>query len=78
MTEMTEAQAMRGVRILVREIPADFIAMSSLFSASWPTVITEASNVASGSESGSMVALPQPRNSSIILIPRPLPTSSSM
>ena len=75
---MTPAEMISGVRTLTRDIPADFMAMSSLFSAIWPTVITDASRVAKGSDRGSMVALPQPRNSRMILNPRPLPTSSSM
>ncbi|CCZ43659.1 unknown [Bacteroides sp. CAG:545] len=72
------AHIIRGVRTLVNDMPADFMAISSLFSAICPTVITEARSVASGRESGSIVALPHPRNSSIILSPKPLPTSSSI
>lgn len=72
------AHIVRGVSTLVNDMPADFMAISSLFSAICPTVITEARSVASGSESGSIVALPHPRNSSMILSPKPLPTSSSI
>jgi len=43
-----------------------------------PKVIIEASRVARGMARGRIVHIPQNRNSSIILIPRPLPTSSSM
>ena len=68
----------RGAITLAVETPADLMAMSSLFSAIAPIVIIEESTVARGRERGSIVAAPQPRNSSIILSDRPLPTSSSM
>ena len=60
------------------DMPADFIARSSLLSAKLPRVIIEASRVASGRESGRRVHAPHIINSIITLKPRPLPTSSSM
>ena len=68
----------RGIMMRCNEMPAALIASSSLFSPSVPSVIMEASSVASGRESGSSVALPQPRNSRMTFMLRPLPTSSSM
>ncbi len=67
-----------GTRTLWSDMPAALMARSSLFSPSVPSVIIDASRVARGSERGSNVALPQPRNSSITLKLSPLPTSSSM
>ena len=67
-----------GVITLRVEIPAAFMARSSLFSPSWPIVIMEARRVERGSARGRTVQPPQNMNSSIILNPRPLPTSSSI
>ena len=70
--------AISGTITLANEMPADFIAISSLFSAIWPIVITEANRVARGSARGSIVAPPQPINSSITFSPSPFPTNSSI
>ena len=67
-----------GTRTLWSEMPAALIASSSLFSPSVPRVIIDESRVARGSDNGSRVALPQPKNSRITLKLNPLPTSSSM
>ena len=75
---MTTLMAISGAITLWSEIPAALMARSSLFSPRVPIVIMDARSVASGSESGRSVALPQPRNSRITLKLNPLPTSSSM
>lgn len=67
-----------GARILGREIPAAFMARSSLFSPNPPIVIIEEKSVARGNTSGISVAAPQPRNSAITEKLKPLPTSSSI
>ncbi|KAF5028134.1 hypothetical protein DSECCO2_662250 [anaerobic digester metagenome] len=67
-----------GVRILLSEIPAAFIASSSLFSPKLPIVIIEANRVARGSASGIRVAAPHPINSRITAKLSPFPTSSSI
>ena len=67
-----------GMRILLREIPAAFIARSSLLSPILPSVIIDAMRVANGIARGSMVQDPHIRNSSITHRLNPLPTSSSM
>ena len=54
------------------------MASNSLFSPSVPNVIIEARRVAKGRERGSSVTAPHPKNSSITLKLRPLPTSSSI
>ena len=75
---MSSEAAKMGIITLVREMPADLIAMSSLFSAIWPMVMTEPRSVASGRHSGRVVQLPQNMNSMMTLKLKPLPTSSSM
>ena len=75
---MTADAYTNGTSTLRKDIPAALIASSSLFSPSVPRVIMDASRVASGSESGIRVTLPQPRNSNTTLKLNPLPTSSSI
>ena len=75
---MTADAHISGINTLLSDIPAAFIASSSLFSPNVPNVIIEASSVASGSDNGIRVMLPQPRNSSMTFMLRPLPTSSSI
>ena len=77
-TLMTADAHISGINTLLSDIPAAFIASSSLFSPNVPNVIIEASSVASGSDSGIRVMLPQPRNSRMTFMLRPLPTSSSI
>ena len=67
-----------GASTRLSDMPAAFMARSSLFSPKVPSVMTDDSRVARGSDSGIRVALPQPRNSSMTLKLSPLPTSSSM
>ena len=67
-----------GIIILTRDTPLAFIAIISLFSVICPSVIIEASRVARGRASGSMVQVPHIRNSRMTAMPKPLPTSSSM
>lgn len=68
----------RGLKILWSEIPAAFIASSSLFSPIPPRVIIEANRVAIGRASGINVAEPHARNSRITSALSPFPTSSSI
>ena len=75
---MTIQAEQSGTSTLCREMPAAFIASSSLFSPSVPRVIMDASSVARGNERGRRVAAPHPRNSSMTLKLKPLPTSSSI
>ena len=75
---MKKERTISGERILGNEIPAAFMAKSSLFSPNPPIVMIDANNGASGSASGINVAAPHPRNSAITPKPRPFPTSSSM
>ena len=71
--------AIRGIIILVSEIPEAFKATSSLFSLIWPRVIIEARSVARGSERGrAWEQTPQNMNSMMTPNDRPRPTNSSM
>ncbi len=52
---MNEMRKMRGRMMRNREMPAAFMAVSSKFSPRLPNVMSEASRMASGSPSGTMV-----------------------
>ena len=75
---MKNDTTVRGTITRTSDTPLALIAMSSLFSVIWPSVIIEASRVARGRASGSMVQVPHIRNSRMTAMPKPLPTSSSM
>ncbi|OQC44775.1 MAG: hypothetical protein BWX59_01693 [Bacteroidetes bacterium ADurb.Bin028] len=67
-----------GTIILGSDIPADFMARSSLFSPRFPKVISEASSVANGRAIGTRPAEAYISNSTITSHSSPLPTKSSM
>lgn len=75
---MRTESTITGASIRCNEIPADFIARSSLCSPRPPSVIIDARSDAKGIERGSNVQAPHPRNSIMTPNPRPLPTSSSI
>ena len=76
---ITAQATARGAMSRPNEMPAALIAISSPFSASWPMIMVEASRVASGRASGrARLHTPQNRNSRMVRMPRPFPTSSSM
>ncbi len=60
------------------EMPADFMASSSLFSPRLPIVMMAAKRVASGRAMGMFMAAAYPNNSRITPNSSPLPTRSSM
>ena len=75
---MTTDTQMSGVRMRGSEMPAAFMASSSFFSPIPPSVMMEASRVASGRAIGISVQAAQPKNSKITPRPSPFPTSSSI
>ena len=68
---------MRGLIILIRDIPDDFSAVSSLNSPMFPKVMSAASRIASGSAVGTKERVNCMRSSAIILKFSPLPARSS-
>ncbi len=53
---MNKTMIVRGFNIWNKDIPADFKALSSLFSAIFPTVIMEESKIARGKANGIRLA----------------------